>query len=169
MERTTYLVPINQYDIDLHSEGMNSSLWTVLCNCGWAVMIAHFRDVYLWPGMWLKSFVLYFYWRDYDRADEDVSVRLRVAPQPSGAHARSRGSSQVYGGKLQLQPWLLTTWASSTQPPASSHRCGVPVNSCSCARLLTQHKPRAESDRFFFRTLPPICLLRSNLLIKAQW
>lgn len=24
MERTTYLVPINQYDIDLHTDGMNS-------------------------------------------------------------------------------------------------------------------------------------------------
>lgn len=51
MERGTYLKPINQYDIDLHSKGMNFSALTVLCDCGEAVMIAHCGDVQSLPDI----------------------------------------------------------------------------------------------------------------------
>lgn len=65
-------------------------------------MIAHLRDVYLWPDIWLKGPVLYFYWRDYDEADEDVSLRLRVTPQPTGAQTRAVGARRSTG-KLRLR------------------------------------------------------------------
>ena len=125
-------------------------------------MIAHLSDVYLWPDIWLKGPVLDLYWRDYDKADEDVSLGLRVTPQPTGAQMRAVGARRSAGKlQLRLQPISVGTWVSIAQPPASSHRqnqCGVLASVVLCVTPLCPSAPATESERSqtdFKRCAPP--------------
>lgn len=92
MDRATNALSINQYDIDFHSDGMNSSLR----KC--CVIVVSERSIYGWD-ICLKRLVLDFSLTDYD---EDVTA------QPTGARRSA--------GNLQLRPRLPSTRVSVTTP-----------------------------------------------------
>lgn len=133
-----------------------------MCNCGEAAIILHFWDVYLSPDIWLKSPAVYFYWRDYDQALEDVSLRFVT-------HSSSRWSPRFSTGKLQLHSHSFSPheWASfSHMHYHTDMMMGFLLSGAPCTTLCLSAQT-LQNQKKVVQIIGAVFLLRSNLPIKA--